>query len=397
MTISCSDKLILPVVRQEVAIEAFDDIVGGRLVARIGGRHFAIYPSMAALIEYLKLPRTLRETQEFCASTFGRSNSVEEIRSLVYEVLPRAFFNETDNAAREPFDFRITVLGPAATAFIARPLQMLFNRQAGSVIAVLFVILTATHVTPILSASTLPLSTPAILFLFTAILITTLLHELGHAAACLRFGKTPGAIGLALYLMFPVFYTNVSVAWMLPRRQRAIVDAGGLTVDALVVSILLIAANLCRIHALYVIVYFKLLAMAYNGNVILKMDGYWLLTDLLGVTNLHASVLRALKQRFQNIPLNIRLAALALAASSVIFAIMMGAFLLSTIYYSAHVYPHLISKSWSSALASTDNLNIRAFMAAVEAMFAESFKPIVLVVLFLVILRRKLRRPAAAL
>lgn len=352
---------------------------------------------MAALIEYLKLPRTLRETQEFCASTFGRSNSVEEIRSLVYEVLPRAFFNETDNTAREPFDFRITVLGPAATAFIARPLQMLFNRQAGSVIAVLFVILTATHVTPILSASTLPLSTPAILFLFTAILITTLLHELGHAAACLRFGKTPGAIGLALYLMFPVFYTNVSVAWMLPRRQRAIVDAGGLTVDALVVSILLIAANLCRVHALYVIVYFKLLAMAYNGNVILKMDGYWLLTDLLGVTNLHASVLRALKQRFQNIPLNIRLAALALAASSVIFAIMMGAFLLSTIYYSAHVYPHLISKSWSSALASTDNLNIRAFMAAVEAMFAESFKPIVLVVLFLVILRRKLRRPAAAL
>lgn len=47
-------------------------------------------------------------------------------------------------------------------------------------------------------------------------------HELGHASACRYFDISHGGIGLGLYINIPVFYTDVSSVWKLPRKKDAL-------------------------------------------------------------------------------------------------------------------------------------------------------------------------------
>ena len=115
------------------------------------------------------------------------------------------------------------------------------------------------------------------------------LHEIGHAAACIKGGVRHGPIGFGIYLIFPAFYADVSPAWRLPRTARMVVDIGGIYMS-------LLAATTATI-SFYVSgkVVFGVLASAYNLTVwvslwpFIRMDGYWLLSDFLGVPNLMAT------------------------------------------------------------------------------------------------------------
>ena len=57
-------------------------------------------------------------------------------------------------------------------------------------------------------------------------IFSSLIHELGHASACHYFQIPHGNIGFGLYLNIPVFYTDVSQAWKLTRRERFLINIG---------------------------------------------------------------------------------------------------------------------------------------------------------------------------
>jgi putative peptide zinc metalloprotease protein len=113
-----------------------------------------------------------------------------------------------------------------------------------------------------------------------------LLHEFGHATACFRGGEKPGHIGLGIYLLFPVFYTDVSRAWALSRKNRLCVDIAGLYMS---LTLAFFASMVFFLHGGNA---WSLLATAYTITVIaclnpfIKMDGYWFLSDLLGIPSL---------------------------------------------------------------------------------------------------------------
>lgn len=52
-------------------------------------------------------------------------------------------------------------------------------------------------------------------------IISSFIHELGHASACKHFGLKHGGIGFGLYLNFPVLYTDVTEIWKLNRKNVA--------------------------------------------------------------------------------------------------------------------------------------------------------------------------------
>lgn len=117
-------------------------------------------------------------------------------------------------------------------------------------------------------------------------LFVLLVHELGHAAAAWRCGARRVSIGVGWYVLFPVAWAELSECWRLPARQRALIDIAGVFLQAqLVLAFMLV--YLATSHAL-------LLASAaaasasilWNLNPLLRMDGYWLLSDLLGRSNL---------------------------------------------------------------------------------------------------------------
>jgi putative peptide zinc metalloprotease protein len=135
------------------------------------------------------------------------------------------------------------------------------------------------------SLATLSLQQWATLFLL--VYLGVFIHELGHASACVRYGAHHGEIGTGIYIIYPVFYCNVTDCWSLPRIKRAVVDIGGLyfqmTFGALCCLIWLWSRN----EILGFVIYSNLAGLILNLNPFLKFDGYWLLTDLTGLPSVH--------------------------------------------------------------------------------------------------------------
>lgn len=150
------------------------------------------------------------------------------------------------------------------------------------------------------SRSTLAPYTPDF-FTFILVLGSLLFHELGHSAACFNFGARPKEVGFTTYLIFPTFYSDVSDAWRLNRYQRAIVAISGiyfqLILGGLFMLLYLLTDNPSYSNA-FVFIWF---AALFSLLPIFRLDGYWLMADLLGVTNLGTQPKRIAKHYFHRL------------------------------------------------------------------------------------------------
>ena len=93
-----------------------------------------------------------------------------------------------------------------------------------------------------------------------------------------------------MYWCLPAFYAEVHGAWLLPRMQRAAVDAGGVYFQAIFVGVLGACQLAWPTPALLCAIALSQFLMLHTLNPILKFDGYWLLCDLAGVHNLHRTL-----------------------------------------------------------------------------------------------------------
>lgn len=122
-----------------------------------------------------------------------------------------------------------------------------------------------------------------VLFLFSL-----LCHELGHASACARFGSRPADIGFTFYLIYPAFYSDVTSAWALKRWQRVIVDLGGTFFQFALGGLFASAYFACGWEPLRATTLMIWYGALFSLNPIFKFDGYWMVADALGVSNLAA-------------------------------------------------------------------------------------------------------------
>ena len=67
--------------------------------------------------------------------------------------------------------------------------------------------------------------------------------RVGYAAACHRGGAEPGAIGVAVYVVYPAFFTDVTASYRLSRAGRLRTDLGGVYFNALTIGVLTCAAR----------------------------------------------------------------------------------------------------------------------------------------------------------
>ncbi|GDY28720.1 hypothetical protein [Gandjariella thermophila] len=118
------------------------------------------------------------------------------------------------------------------------------------------------------------------------LLVSTLFHECGHAAGCHYGGARPGAIGVGLYVVFPVFYTNVTDAYRLNRAGRLRTDLGGIYFNAVFIVVLgcaYLTSGYAPLLAAAVLVHGQIIQQLMPT---LRMDGYYIVADLVGVPNL---------------------------------------------------------------------------------------------------------------
>lgn len=140
-----------------------------------------------------------------------------------------------------------------------------------------------------------------IIGLFVFMLGSSLFHELGHAAACKYFGVRHGGIGFGLYLNFPVLYTDVTSVWNLDWKKRCIVNIAGVYFQCYILIVLLLLFFVSGNDMLRYLILTMNLGLLMTLNPFFKFDGYWIVSDWLGIPNLRARSLELLKYWVQRI------------------------------------------------------------------------------------------------
>jgi putative peptide zinc metalloprotease protein len=116
--------------------------------------------------------------------------------------------------------------------------------------------------------------------------IGLLFHELGHAAAAFKFGCRKVEIGVGWYICFLVFYAELSETWALNRKQRVIVDCGGMYFQIIFTMLLIYCLSITHAAIFYYSIILLNISFLWNLNPFFRMDGYWITSDLLGIANL---------------------------------------------------------------------------------------------------------------
>lgn len=132
-----------------------------------------------------------------------------------------------------------------------------------------------------------------------------IVHELAHAVACRRFGGECREIGILLLMGMPALYCDVTGIWMVrDRRKRMLVGAAGMLAEILLASIAILLWNGSepgRFHSLCLqtTLVCSAATVVFNGNPLLRYDGYFILSDLTGISNLGERADAALHDRLE--------------------------------------------------------------------------------------------------
>lgn len=118
------------------------------------------------------------------------------------------------------------------------------------------------------------------------------LHELGHAFATKVWGGEVHEMGVMLLVLMPIPYVEASSATAFPERyKRVIVSAAGIMVELFLASIAMLVwlnaeVGPVRAVAFNIMLIGGISTLFFNGNPLLRFDGYYIFSDLIEMPNL---------------------------------------------------------------------------------------------------------------
>lgn len=136
------------------------------------------------------------------------------------------------------------------------------------------------------------LSAQGLLAYGCALVVVKAFHELGHAYTATRYGCRVPAMGVSFLVMVPVLYTDTSAAWRLrSRKARMTIDAAGLLAELSVAAVAIfvwsfLPDGVARTGAFILATTSLATSLLVNASPFMRFDGYYILSDLLGVPNL---------------------------------------------------------------------------------------------------------------
>jgi len=119
------------------------------------------------------------------------------------------------------------------------------------------------------------------------------IHELGHAFSAKLEGGEVHEMGITFLLFMPIPYVNVSAATHFRSRyKRILVSAAGIMVESFLAALgllLFLAAQpgLVQNIGFNIFLIGGVSSLFFNGNPLLKYDGYYILADAIGIPNLY--------------------------------------------------------------------------------------------------------------
>jgi len=125
------------------------------------------------------------------------------------------------------------------------------------------------------------------------VFFTTIVHEMGHAAACTYLGVPVRSIGIMLYYLQPAAYVDITEAWLLKNKwHRVAISCAGIYAQLIITNLAVILWFVLRAaghrdnNLLAVFISLNMLSMAFNLVPFVRLDGYWILSNIVDIPNL---------------------------------------------------------------------------------------------------------------
>ncbi len=130
--------------------------------------------------------------------------------------------------------------------------------------------------------------------LFITLICIKICHEFGHAFTAHRYGVDVPHMGVAFMVMYPVFYTETSASWQLSdNKSRIYIGLSGVITELILATYALAIWHIMPPGILnslaFAVVSIALVgSLLVNLNPFMRFDGYFVLSDTVGIENLHA-------------------------------------------------------------------------------------------------------------
>lgn len=194
--------------------------------------------------------------------------------------------------------FRVPLVHPAARlARLASGLAWLFTPAAAAVVlacGMLGLLLSARRFDELHATFLDTLSWSGLGAYLVALAITKSVHELGHALVATRAGLRVAHMGVAFVVMWPMLYTDTSESWRLARpRQRLAIASAGVGAELTLAILATLGWHLATDGSalqqglFYLATTGWVVSLALNASPFMRFDGYFVLSDLLDIPNLH--------------------------------------------------------------------------------------------------------------
>jgi putative peptide zinc metalloprotease protein len=270
---------------------------GAALVRRADGQVVQLGPLMYGLLEEIDGARDHAALAAAMSARLGRTVDPEHVVRLGEKLAGHGLLAGSEHNAPPRLNpllalrWKVLFTDPAVTRRMTAPLEILFRPW------LLFPLLAAFGVVfwfvllhkGVASATAQAFDSPELLLLVLGLTVgSAAVHELGHAAACRYGGGRPGGIGAGLYMVWPAFYTDVTDAYRLPRRDRLRTDLGGIYLNAVIAVVTLAVWAVVGADALLLLVAVQMLEIVKNLSPVIRSDGYHILSDATGVPDLYA-------------------------------------------------------------------------------------------------------------
>lgn len=125
-----------------------------------------------------------------------------------------------------------------------------------------------------------------------SLMFIKIIHELGHAFMAKKYNVKVPVIGVAFVVLMPILYTDTTDAIRLSnRKQRLMIDIGGISAElylAVICTLLwvFLPDGPMRSAAFTTATLSWVLSLTVNLNPFMRFDGYYILSDILGLENL---------------------------------------------------------------------------------------------------------------
>lgn len=282
------------------------------------GKHHRITPEAQLIVSLMDGERSVEQIWGIASERLGDDNLTQDdvIRLLTQlhqsDVLKsdaspdlREVMQRADRQARRkllqsvmnPLAVRLPLLDPDrflnATLPLVRPLFSWFGVLLFLCVVVAASILAGMHWSELTTdIADRVLAAESLLLLLLTYPLVKALHELGHGYATKVRGGEVHEIGLMFLVFIPVPYVDATASSSFRSKwHRALVGSAGMLVEVFLAALAMfvwvsVEPGLIKAFAFNVMVIGGISTVLFNGNPLLRFDGYYVLSDLVEIPNL---------------------------------------------------------------------------------------------------------------